>query len=946
MPGDVRIGGVYADFRARNAQFIQASRGNVAAMRRQRQSADRLRRSADRLRGSVRNLVGTFAAFAGGALGIRAASRSFLEFDDALVRLRSLIGLSEESVNGFRESLLSLSGNVAQSPAELAEGLFFLASAGFRGEEAMRALVASAQASAVGLGSTESVAEGVTSALGSWGTEALTAEQATAVLIATVREGRFAPEQLAAQIGRLGSVAAELGVEFQEVGASLAFLSRSQDLNLATTRIQGILRVFIKPSELAADALRQVGLSVEGLRGLLVERGFLGALQELRRRFDEARLPLSRLFRDTEGLAALLQLTGEQAEQAEQVFAALANTTENDLARAFEIVQESAGFRLQQGMADLARVATELGAEIIPRLADALVFFSDNVRIVVVAAASLAGALLLRGVTASILSVSGAVGVLTTGLRAATAAARFLGRALLIGALIEGIHLAVVSVINLSRAITETGLTFSTAFRVGTAEALTFVAELALLLPTYMSAALSAVANVVVEGFASLGEAATSVFLAAIRGDNIANALLESVSRGFDSALAAGRFGFELQLAAGESLANSAREAIFRALDIDGTELAQFRNTLSRAIAATADDITRIYGLGDNDVAAIEGLESAIQTLRNFDTSTPSFDGTTSQFREQLSLATDLNRQLEDRTRIANQQVGLLGLQGGELARQTALNEFDNLVAERRLELERQRADLASRQVQIQRQLELAQESGNSARIEQLSNFRDQAREGIVAANEQLEALAAESNALAGIREQWGELAVAVDAANHAQQQFEGAIRSASDAFGRFAATAITDFRDIGNAARQLANTIIQDLINRIIAQPLSSALFGFLSSGLGGIFSGGAAPGGAAGVGLQSGGLGSGFQIVGEAGPELVDFRNPGRVYTNEQLQGAVSGGGGNNFNFAPVIQSSDGPAVRRALLEAFPIFEDRVLATIQTNARRPSSLRSAVRG
>ena len=130
-----------------------------------------------------------------------------------------------------------------------------------------------------------------------------------------------------------------------------------------------------------------------------------------------------------------------------------------------------------------------------------------------------------------------------------------------------------------------------------------------------------------------------------------------------------------------------------------------------------------------------------------------------------------------------------------------------------------------------------------------------------------------------------------------------------------------------------MGRRIFAALIEALIIQPLVSGI----TAGLGSLF----------GVpGLQSGGFsGTGFRVVGEAGPELVDFRNPGRVYTNSELQSALSGGGGGyEINFSPVIQTQDSTAVRQALAEANPQTHPCLLYTSPSprdrqKSRMPSS-------
>lgn len=59
------------------------------------------------------------------------------------------------------------------------------------------------------------------------------------------------------------------------------------------------------------------------------------------------------------------------------------------------------------------------------------------------------------------------------------------------------------------------------------------------------------------------------------------------------------------------------------------------------------------------------------------------------------------------------------------------------------------------------------------------------------------------------------------------------------------------------------------------------------------------------------SGGLHSGWGIVGEKGPELVNFSNPGRVYTADQTRNALSGTGNGNINIKLDIKNETGTQI-----------------------------------
>ena len=173
-------------------------------------------------------------------------------------------------------------------------------------------------------------------------------------------------------------------------------------------------------------------------------------------------------------------------------------------------------------------------------------------------------------------------------------------------------------------------------------------------------------------------------------------------------------------------------------------------------------------------------------------------------------------------------------------------------------------------------------------------------------------------------------------AALQRQQEFA---RSAANSFTNALGGIITGTQSGSEAVKSfissLANLVLQYTVLIPLAQSLAGAIGGF---GIGG---GGAIPG------FASGGFGRGLALVGEGGPELVDFGSGSRVYTNDQLADAVGNGGQNlvvNNNIS--IQSSDGPGVRAALAEALPLIVDASTNKIMSESSRPGAVRQVLRG
>lgn len=305
------------------------------------------------------------AAAAAGALKMAA------DFDTSMRKITGLVGVASSQVNAMRGSVLGLAGETTRSPQELADALFFVTSAGFRGKEALDVLEASAKASAAGLGETQSIADLVTSAINAYGPEVLSAAEATDVLTAAVREGKLEAETLAPVIGTLLPLSSELGISFNEVAGFLAAMSRTGlDASRAATALRGMMVKLVKPTAQANEMLAQYGLSAEGLREQVVDKGLLSVLRTLENRFGTNQEALGRVFEDVEGLIGVLNILGQDADTVAGIMEGTADAT-GDMAFAFDSAQGPA-FKFNQALAKLKTAAVNLGTALFPVLEEVL----------------------------------------------------------------------------------------------------------------------------------------------------------------------------------------------------------------------------------------------------------------------------------------------------------------------------------------------------------------------------------------------------------------------------------------------------------------------------------------------------------------------------------------------------------------------------------------------
>jgi TP901 family phage tail tape measure protein len=305
-----------------------------------------------------------------------AATKMAMDFDTSLTKMVSLVGLTRGEVDGMRGDIIEMASQYGKSAKEAADAMFFITSAGLRGSDAMDTLEASLKGAAIGLGDVQTIADLATSAMNAYGPSVLSAGKATSILRTAVEQGKLESSELAGAMGSVLPIASALGVNFDEVAAAMAAMSRTgTNAAQASTQVRGILSQIAKESPKGAKALKSVGLSYEGLRKQLKEEGLLATLQTLVKAFDGNTVATSAFFGNVRALTGVMDLLGPAAQTTEDIFGTLAATTAEDLNPAFDAAADTTGFKLQKAFATLKNSLIEFGDVIAPFVAQ----FADKI---------------------------------------------------------------------------------------------------------------------------------------------------------------------------------------------------------------------------------------------------------------------------------------------------------------------------------------------------------------------------------------------------------------------------------------------------------------------------------------------------------------------------------------------------------------------------------------
>lgn len=277
----------------------------------------------------LQGVTGTLKVALGAALSAAAYQSVSMakDFTKSMTQITALVGVAKDEVDQMGVAARRMAIETGRSANEAAEALFFITSAGLRGADAMAVLEASLKASAVGLGETKTIADLATSALNAYKGSGMTAADATDVLTASVREGKLEASELSAAMGQVLPVASNMGVQFHEVGAAFAAMSRTgTNASEAATSLNAILTGLLKTTPDAEKALEDLNLSSAGLKQQIKDEGLLSVLTTLKNKFDQNKDAVQRVFPNVRALKGVLDLVGASAETNAEIFVSLSKS--------------------------------------------------------------------------------------------------------------------------------------------------------------------------------------------------------------------------------------------------------------------------------------------------------------------------------------------------------------------------------------------------------------------------------------------------------------------------------------------------------------------------------------------------------------------------------------------------------------------------------------------
>lgn len=298
--------------------LLSADAGNLRRVL--NQSAGEVDRFANRvglantgLNKSTIAMAGAAAGAAAVAVGLAYAADKAIEFDKNMRNVNSLTGLTEDAFKSLEDQVVSLSKTLPQSAADLAAGLYDIASSGFQGADGLKVLESAAAAASAGLTTTANSAQAITAVLNAYGLTAKDAADVSDVLFQTVNLGVINFESLSGVIGDVVGTAAAAKVGIDQVGAAIATMTLTGITGSeAGTSLNRVLQSILQPSEALAGLYEKLGY--ESGAAALEQKGLRGVMDDVREATGGNITTLLELFpeiRSARGALALMANEGK-----------------------------------------------------------------------------------------------------------------------------------------------------------------------------------------------------------------------------------------------------------------------------------------------------------------------------------------------------------------------------------------------------------------------------------------------------------------------------------------------------------------------------------------------------------------------------------------------------------------------------------------------------------
>jgi len=238
---------------------------------------------------------------------IGAGAKVFADFEKQMANVSTMLDNPDQWMPTYRTAIRDMAVEFGESTETLSSALYDILSASVEPAKALEFLRASVKSAKGGMSDAATSTKALLNVLNAFHVPAERVGEVSDMLFATIKRGVTTFPELADSIGSVTAVASSAGISFDELGASVATMTRNGlKTEMAVVALKGILAEFLKPSAEGAEAAAKLGFQMN--TATLKSKGLVGVLEMLAKVDPET---ISRIFPDVRSLAGVLALRGD-----------------------------------------------------------------------------------------------------------------------------------------------------------------------------------------------------------------------------------------------------------------------------------------------------------------------------------------------------------------------------------------------------------------------------------------------------------------------------------------------------------------------------------------------------------------------------------------------------------------------------------------------------------
>lgn len=296
------------------------------------------------------------------------------EFQRDLTMIHTQAGDTHADLSQMARDLEAMAPAVGFGPDALAQAMYHVESAGFRGKQALDMVRQAAELAQIGSANLEDTTQAVVGSLAAFGDQGLTANHAVAILNATVGAGDMRMQGLASAMATgILPAARTVGISLTDVGAALATLTDNvTPPEEAATRLRMTFTMLAAGTPAANRALERIGLTSNTLgEDMRKPNGLLVAVQDLKTHLEKSGLSaveqsdvIARAFGGGRSSAAIETLLSE-FDRFKDKYKAI-NDGAHNFAAAWAETQQTTSYEWKDMQAEVQTLGVVAGSALLP----------------------------------------------------------------------------------------------------------------------------------------------------------------------------------------------------------------------------------------------------------------------------------------------------------------------------------------------------------------------------------------------------------------------------------------------------------------------------------------------------------------------------------------------------------------------------------------------------